>query len=401
MSPFSYRHGSQIRSLTQKALFITNIPTPYRLPLLNVLNEELTNRGISFRVIFGALGYSRRQWRIDMSDCHFPYEVLKGGRIPASDTESVSFTYRGLLGVLEREEPGAILTNAFSVATSKLWLRSFVKETPYIIWSGAIHRADVSDSRARQLHRKLLVRRASAFVAYGSKARDYLVDFGATRQDISVGINTVDTAFFSKETEILRRQIQNAPTEKKRLLCIGHLVPRKGVDQLLMAIQLLATRRNDFILHVIGEGPERNNLEQLAQQLGIHHCVHFLGFKQKEEMPAHMAGAYCFVFPTNHDIWGLVLVEAMAAGLATLSSIHAGATTDLIQEGQTGFPVDFSRHEQVVERLDWLLDHPTECQLMGQRARSFVEQHATIKKSAEGFIAAIEQTLERQRAVNA
>ncbi len=57
----------------KKILLITNIPNRYRIPLFNELNRQLKERDIKLKVVFGALGYDRRKWKIDMNECHFDY----------------------------------------------------------------------------------------------------------------------------------------------------------------------------------------------------------------------------------------------------------------------------------------------------------------------------------------
>jgi glycosyltransferase involved in cell wall biosynthesis len=375
--------------VTQKTILVTNIPTPYRIPLFNVLHKELANKGIDLKVVFDAVGYARRQWRIDMSDCLFPHNVLSTKNL--SDSQRASFTYQGLLRLLEREQPSVIVTNGFSVATTKIWLRSFMRRTPYIIWSGAIKDSTPTAAGLRRLQRKLVIQRATGFVAYGSMARDYLLKMGASEELVRIGINTVDTAYFRSETAKHRQVIRE--TAKNKILFIGELIPRKGVDRLLRIIQALSRDRQDFVLDLIGSGSEQSRLEQRAGELGITDYVNFVGFKQKADLPYHMSRARCFVFPTYHDIWGLVLVEAMAAGLPCVSSINAGATSDLIRNGETGFAVDFSEIDKVKEKIRWLLDHPDESELMGQRAAKFIEERAALKNSAGGFVAAIEESL--------
>jgi len=375
-----------------KVILITNIPTPYRLPLFKVLHEEFRTRGIDFKVIFGALGYSRRKWQIDMKDCTLSYEVLPTVRFRFADPEKSSFTYSGLLNVLRRERPGIVVTNGFSVATTKLWLLSFIRRTHYIIWSGAINPGRATDGLFRRLHRKLLVKRATGFVAYGTGARDYLVALGAPTDRIQIGINTVDTAYFGRERDA-SEEIRQADSNRKRVLFIGDLTPRKGADRLLKVVQLLAHRRQDFILDLVGSGDQRPELEQMTKELGITNYVVFHGYKQKRELSQYLNRATCFVFPTRHDIWGLVLVEAMAAGLPCVASIDAGATWDLIREGETGCAADFADLDFVTDKLNWVLDHPDESRMMGRKARRFIEQEITLKKSAEGFVAAIEKAL--------
>ena len=374
-----------------KVLLITNIPTPYRIPLFNVLHTELRERAMAFKVIFGALGYPRRQWRIDMKDCVFPYDVLPTAHLRFSDPERSSFTYSGLCRTIEQEQPGVIVTNGFSIGTTKLWFRSLNRSTPYIIWSGAIG-SGPREHWLRRLHRKLLIKRATGFVTYGSRARDYLLELGALPEQINIGINTVDTAFFGQQNQ--DKNDCQKERQIKRLLFIGDLVPRKGVDRLLKVVQLLARERHDFILDIVGSGNEQPKLEQMVQELSIKQWVNFIGFKQKQDLPHYLSRASCFVFPTYFDIWGLVLVEAMAAGLPCMASLDAGATHDLIQNGQTGLAVDFSDAAGVTEKLNWVLDHPAECNRMGQQARNFIEERVTIKKTAEGFITAIERALD-------
>jgi len=376
----------------RKVLLITNIPTPYRIPLFNVLHEELARSGVAFKVVFGALGYARRQWKVELKDCTFPFDILSTLNLRFSDPEKSSFTYGGLFRVIKREQPDVIITNAFSIATTKLWMRSFLHQTRYVIWSGAIQYPGLNMNSLRRWQRKLLVRRARGFVAYGTRAQDYLVAQGAPRDRVNIGINTVDTTFFSRETERLKRS-QPSRDDRKTILFVGHLVPRKGVDRLLKVVQLLAASRQDFILEIVGAGDDRPNLEWLASDLGVCQYVKFLGFRQKDDIPLHMSRASCFVFPTNHDIWGLVLVEAMAAGLPCISSNSAGATCDLIHDGRTGFAVDFCDTELVAARINWLLDHPEQSELMGQRAKKLIDETVTLNESAKGFVAAIERAL--------
>jgi glycosyltransferase involved in cell wall biosynthesis len=314
--------------------------------------------------------------------------------LPLSDPERGSFTYRGLSQVIQREQPRVLVTNGFSLATTKLWLRSFSRPTPYIIWSGAIRAPGRTEQRLRRLHRKLLVQRAAGFVVYGSLARDYVLDLGAPVERVAIGINTVDTAYFAHKGNM---NVASKEGGKKRLLFVGDLIPRKGADRLLKIVHLLVRKRHDFVLDIVGSGSEQPKLEQMADELGIRPYVDFEGFKQKKDIPYHLDRASCFVFPTRHDIWGLVLVEAMAAGLPCLSSTEAGATRDLIQDGRTGFAVDFSDINKATETLHWLLDNPEQSEDIGRRARAFIQESVTLTKSAEGFVEAIERALHEQR----
>ena len=79
----------------------------------------------------------------------------------------------------------------------------------------------------------------------------------------------------------------------------------------------------------------------------------------------------------------------MAAGVACLSSINAGASFDLVQENETGFMVDFSDKDDVIKKINRLLDHPQEAKEMGIKAAQFIKEKVSLEVSAEGFIKAL------------
>ena len=110
---------------TKKVLLITNIPTPYRIPLFNELNSQLDGNGIKLKVVFGALTYARRKWAIDMSECKFDHVVLPSKSIRYANYEKSSFTYSGLSQIVSIFNPSAIITNGFSIATTK-WIALYI-----------------------------------------------------------------------------------------------------------------------------------------------------------------------------------------------------------------------------------------------------------------------------------
>jgi glycosyltransferase involved in cell wall biosynthesis len=373
----------------QKILLVTNIPTPYRIPLFDEIADALREGGSSLKVVFGAQGYRRRRWVVDLSKSRFDYVILHSRPFYWGNHEKAVFAYSGLLGLIRREKPDVIVSSGFSIATLKVWLHSWVSAVPYLIWSGDILN-DGRRLRLRTIQRSFLIRRAAGFIAYGTRAKEYLVSLGADPSRIATSINTVDIAFMRDRARQASAAKPRSSDSKRHLLSVGYLSPQKNIIKLLNVIEVLSSLRHDFVLDVVGDGDDRGRLEEHVRRCGLEQYVMFHGFKQRNELPGYFALADCFLFQTDFDIWGLVLNEAMAAALPCIVSVHAGAASDLVEQGRNGFVMDFADAGPVAEKIDWLLNHPDDARLLGENARRFIENHADLKSSARSFLRALE-----------
>jgi len=297
----------------------------------------------------------------------------------------------GVLSTIKKIKPAVIITPGFSLATTKIWLRSWFLSTPYIIWSGHIIKKRKCDSFIRKIQKRSLIRRATGFIAYGTRAKEYLISLGANPDLIEIGINTVNTKFFRLETEKMRSILHKNNT--KRLLFIGHFTRRKRINFLFNIVKILSEKRKDFILQLVGDGPEKEKLKNLAEKLNIKNYIRFEGYKQKSEIPKYFAVADCFLFPSEEDIWGLVLVEAMAAGVPCIASIYAGATSDLIKNGISGFAMNFREFDKVAEKINLILENHELAVNISENAKNFISKNINLEKSAEGFVKAINKAL--------
>lgn len=370
----------------KKIVLITNIPTPYRVPLFDLLAETMEQEGCRLHVIFGASTYGRRLHTVDSNAFKFDHSFLESGTVDRGDKEKTTFLYNGLTGLLNRLSPDAIIVSGFSPATMRVALRRMTKGTPFIIWNGSIVAGYRREGFFKSQLRKWLVSRASGFIAYGSAAKEYLIGIGASSTDISIGINTVDTAFFAEETRRLRSQLPSEPIH--RLLSIGYLSPRKGTLQLLELMRILKSRRSDIVLDLVGDGEERELLQQLVREHGLQDLVRFHGFVPRERLPEQLAKASIFLFQTRFDIWGLVLNEAMAASLPVICSPNAGAARDLIVDGESGFVRDFDDPVKIADLIEELLADPVKTRALASDAADFIAENANLQRSAAGFMAA-------------
>ncbi len=376
----------------KKVVLITNIPNPYRVPLFNELSKQLISESIHLKIIFANRTYKRRRFQLNEGDFEFDYCYLENEAITIGDnSENSYFTYKGLSRQLKKEKPDAIIVSGFSSATIKVFLYSIVNRTPYIIWNGSIAKQGRKDSFIRKLQRKFLTRFASTFIAYGTKAKSYLVSMGAASEKVFIATNTVDTSFFENETEKQRGILMDDGLH--HFIYLGYLVPRKNVGQLVEIAKMLKAQRSDFCIDIIGDGESKDSLEQMVKEYQLTDQIIFHGFKQKEELPPYFAKAKALLFQTDFDIWGLVLNEAMAAGVPCLSSVNAGASEDLIIDGENGYIVDYQNKAAILEKINFIIENPEKAAELGKLAGEFIRKNASLSNASVGFVKAIKTSL--------
>jgi len=165
--------------------------------------------------------------------------------------------------------------------------------------------------------------------------------------------NVVDTTAFhplpKKERESHR---ERKPT---RFLSVGNLIPRKNFSCLIMAGGILAQKRSDWEIWIVGDGPLKDQLEKLAEKKGIEKQVKFLGYKKPVEVAEIMRQAHIFVFPTLNETFGCVVVEAMASGLPVIATDVPGVRW--IVAPHTGLLVPPNNPSCLAEAMDYMLDN--------------------------------------------
>lgn len=157
------------------------------------------------------------------------------------------------------------------------------------------------------------------------------------------------------------------------LLTVGRLVPRKGIDTTLQALPTVLETVPDLTYLVVGTGPDRDRLEKLADDLGIHSHVRFSGYVDADDLPRYYNLADTFVMPSREarpDVegFGIVFLEAGACGVPTVGA-RTGGIPDAVQDGETGLLVHPSSPNALADALTRLLTAPGLAQRLGEAAR--------------------------------
>jgi glycosyltransferase involved in cell wall biosynthesis len=179
---------------------------------------------------------------------------------------------------------------------------------------------------------------------------------------VSYGYDVVDDTFFTTEVQRWRHPQHNATHQPHPyLLASNRFISRKNLLRLIEAFALASespTAHTKADLCLLGDGDQRQALEELCRAKGLtvlqsapweeqasastaHSArVLFPGFRQIEELPRFYAHALALVHPAIAEPWGLVINEAMAAGLPILSSSNVGAAEELLDDGVNGYQFD-------------------------------------------------------------
>ncbi|MDZ7664655.1 MAG: glycosyltransferase [Desulfotignum sp.] len=171
----------------------------------------------------------------------------------------------------------------------------------------------------------------------------------------------------------LKRQYHIADNDKV-LVSVSRLGKEKNVAFLVDAMHQLQDRTQRRVrLFLVGEGDERPALEEKIAALDLQDSVTLVGAVSPDEIPSYYQMADVFVFASKSETQGMVILEAMAAGLPVVA-VRSSGTDDVIQEGKTGFKT-FDRVDAWVERLVYLIENDEVRAKFSEQAVAFAGQH--------------------------
>ncbi len=163
-----------------------------------------------------------------------------------------------------------------------------------------------------------------------------------------------------------------------RLVTVGRLVEKKGIEYALRAIRILKDRGVDVEYRVLGDGPRRDRLDRLARELGIGDRVTLQGRhgqeKVRDVLDASDVLVAASVTAADSDEEGIpnVLKEAMASGMPVVATRHAGIP-ELVEDGVSGLLVPERDAVALADALDWLAREPGRWAAMGRAGRAKIE----------------------------
>jgi len=174
------------------------------------------------------------------------------------------------------------------------------------------------------------------------------------------GFNCVDNALFKFG--------EDKKFDHKKIICVGRLVPKKNIQNLLSAWKFVEDQNDTYSLVILGDGPLMPELRSFAKSNNIGK-VEFSGAVDNDNIPQYLYNADAFISPSLYESWGLVVNEAMAAGLPVLLSDKINAAHTLLEDGANGYIFDPGDKEEMQRKLiDYINLSETEKKKMSENS---------------------------------
>lgn len=329
-----------------KVLFLTNVPSPYRVDFFNALG-----RLCDLTVLFETKSAKSRDaaWIADKIE-NFKAIYLKGIRIGEAESFSVE-----VLKYLSNKKYDIIVVGLYSSPTGMLAIEYMkTRKIPFVLSSdGGLIK---NDTGVKKYIKSRYIGAASAWLSTGKATTEYLCYYGALEE------KTYIYPFTSVlEKDVLKEKISFEEREKIRkkldvqeeivALSVGQFIYRKGYDLLLKAWKNV---NKNIGLYIVG-GIPTGEYASLKSELGLAN-VHFVNFMPKKELADYYKAADVFILPTREDIWGLVINEACAYGLPIITTDKCVAGTEVVEQGKTGYVVKLEEIAKINQYISMALD---------------------------------------------
>jgi glycosyltransferase involved in cell wall biosynthesis len=285
---------------------------------------------------------------------------------------------RGLAGWLSEWDPAVLIVEAnprYVATTSAVrWMHD--RGRPVIGWGLGAPPPRGAFSGLRQSIRGRFLRQFDALIAYSQRGAAEYAEAGFPADKIFTATN----AAVARPAASAPRW-RKATSERPQILFVGRLQRRKRVDFLLRACAEMPPPLPQVV--IVGDGPERKALEDLAEQ--ILPSAEFAGTRRGQELIPYFQGADLFVLPGTG---GLAVQEAMANALPVIVAKGDGTQEDLVRE-ENGWQVPAEDYSALVAALKAALSDMPRLRRMGQESHRIVSDEINLEKMVEAFVRAI------------
>ena len=269
----------------------------------------------------------------------------------------------------------------------------FTYHTRYELYT---HYTPLPEELAKPLTQSLATFYANSFdavIAPTKSIRDLLLEY-KIKKPIFVIPAGVDVNRFKKISgkEKIRGKY-NISQDKILFLTVSRLGKEKNVSFLLKSFQKINKIEKDTFLMIVGDGPEKENLEKESIKLGLAEKIIFTGRIPNQKMPLYYSAADIFLFSSTSETQGVIFVEAMASGIPTVA-IKANGAKDIIIDGETGF-LTSENYDDFSQAVLKIISNEDSRKKMSERAVKEA-QIFSIEKSTSNLLSFYKKTIKQE-----
>jgi len=249
----------------------------------------------------------------------------------------------------------------------------FLFKKPFMITNKG---SDINISLKNKSLKKInqfLLNKADIVTTISKDLRNKVISLGIEPSKVINIYNGINLKKFEGFNKKKSRKKLSLPSDKKIIIFVGLIIPVKGVKYLISAAPAIIEKNKNTLFLFVGDGTERKHIESMAKNLGIYNFMRFEGMKSPEEIPLWMSTADVLVLPSLSEGKGIVVLEAMSAGLPVVAS-NVGGIPESVENGKTGFLIPPKNSKMIGEKINLLLNNDKLRHNMAEIARKMVKE---------------------------
>ena len=302
-------------------LFITNIPSPYRVKFFNALGKY-----VNLTVLFEGMRSNKLHFNWDDAKIQNFHAIYLANYINEKKIEKKIFQY------LTQEYDYIFATNYGYITEFAAIIYMQWKKIPYLLEiDGAL--LPEKENYFKYWIKKRVISKAKGWFSPSLDTDNFLCHYNADKGKIVrypftslVSQDIYPTISSATEKKLLRQMLHLE--SKWIVLAVGQFIPRKGFDVLMQAACLLS---KEIGFYFIGGVPTKEYMNFI--RINKLTNIYFRGYQSSDDLKKYYRAADLFCLPTREDIWGLVINEAMACGLPVVTTTRCAAGKELLSKG--------------------------------------------------------------------
>lgn len=371
--------------MTMKLAILFSSYGPYHIARLKSLLEHYSTSNKSIFALELARSQEEYPWEVKLEQYNFSVvSVMKDKTLEQTNHLELLFKLNRTLNHLK---PNIIAISGYfmpAMLCALLWCILHRKQA--ILFSESTE-IDAPRFWWKELIKRLIITQYKAALVGGQPHQRYLIKLGMQEEAIFFCYDVVgNESFHPDKIKSLPQPIDNS-----YFLAINRFIPKKNLAFLISSYAEYREKMGNLAWDLVlcGDGELRTQLEKQITDLGLNEYVHLPGFLQQEELLPYFAHAGCFIHASIQEQWGLVVNEAMAAGLPVLVSNRCGCFEDLILEGINGFGFDPENPEELTQLMIKISSRGVNLEVMGQASLEHIQKFSP-DYFAQGLMQAVE-----------